>query len=415
MTNSQTSPERTIFLDNIRYLMVIFVLIFHASMSYVTIVPWWCVVDSNNHKLIDIFILVLDTFQLPVLFFISGYFVLQSLRKQTTTDFIVSKLRKLGIPLVILSLFYTPVLTYIRHLIKSPEPTSYFSYWLTQMKTLSDFTVGPKTAANTDYLSPWHLWFISILLTFMLTTAVIYHIKNKRFSHRTGDDFINPPPVEPQSKRKILMMYGVFGILMAFCAAIVNLNFIDWEWFRFSGLFLFQPTRIPVFSGVFIMGIYAHHRSWFHSPLPGHYIFWFILAGILSFAFLICMVLMSSNPAIIQPPLAVATAVIRVFLVLSWIFAFMNFGATRWNSQGPVGKQLTFCSYEIYLIHLPIVVLLQYAMMPVNLSAFIKFGLVAVMSIVITVALARLLVTKLYRLSTAGLLAGFTLATFFIG
>ncbi len=420
MEKAHTYPERYLFMDNIRYLMVIFVLVFHASMSYSPIVPWWCVVDTSQNELLNIFILILNSFQIPVLFFISGYFVLSCLRKQGSLGFVKSKLKRLGIPLILLGLFYTPVMAYINHVRNIPEPLSYFSYWLLQMKSLSDFSIvhfptSESLRPYVDYLSQWHLWFISLLLVFFLIAAVAYQIKQVLFptgpETRSGDQLT----VIPQGRGKILAMLGVFAVILFCLTAVSNLYFFDWEWVRVGAILSFQPTRVPLYAGVFIMGIYAHERGWLLKPLPGKFWIWIILAIPFSFALLVCLTLMAAAPSTIQPELSIAIAVIRTFLVLFWICAFMNIGITRWNTQGPMGKQLARCSYDIYLIHMPIVVLVQYAALSINASAFVKFGLVATLSLGITFTLTKLLVTPFPRWSVAGLVTGFMLATIIIG
>ena len=99
MTNT-TSQNRLVFLDNLRYFIVLLVVILHVSISYANVgAPWWYVVDANKHAFFDILIIVLDSFIMPVLFFIAGYFALNSIRQKTLDAFIVSKLKRLGIPL----------------------------------------------------------------------------------------------------------------------------------------------------------------------------------------------------------------------------------------------------------------------------------------------------------------------------
>lgn len=406
MTPSQTPTERVLFLDNIRYLMVLSVIVFHASIAYSTIVPWWFVVDSSQNQLMDLFILILDNFQLPVLFFISGYFVLPSLRKKSASTFITSKLRRLGIPLIVLGLFYSPVMPYIRHVLNTPEPMSYLSYWMFQIQSISDFSIARLYDYKTgiiyaNHFSHWHLWFISLLLAFLLITAAVYYTLKKLFPAIVRPE--NGSVAQPQSNGKILMVIFGFGTLLAVISAVVNINFYSWEWMRIGSFLSFQPSRIPVYSGIFIMGMYAYHRQWFNTPLPGHYFLWFILAGILTSAMIVCLAMMGANKSMIQPVPSAAAGFIRVFLVISWIFAFMNFANTRWNSQGTVGRQFSLCSYELYLIHMPIVVLLQYAMMPVTASAFVKFGIVAVVSVGMTFAIARLFLTAFPKWSSARL------------
>lgn len=50
MEKVQTYPERHLFMDNIRYLMIVFVVIFHAAIAYCNLVPYWSVIDSSKSK-----------------------------------------------------------------------------------------------------------------------------------------------------------------------------------------------------------------------------------------------------------------------------------------------------------------------------------------------------------------------------
>lgn len=420
MEKVQTYPERHMFMDNLRYLMIVFVVVFHAAIAYCNLVPYWSVIDSSKSKLFDILILFFDNFQMPVLFFISGYFVLPVIRKQGSTAFVISKLKKLGIPLILIGLFYTPIIPYIRHVVKTLEPLSYFSYWTLQMKSLSDFSFVyfsdiATGKAYADFFYQHHLWFISLLLVFFLIAAFSYQIQQHFFPTELKTNSSHQPTVIPQNRGKILAMLCVFAIIISCLAAVSGLFFLDWAWARVGWMLLIQPARLPIYAGVFVMGIYAYEHGWLLKPLPGKFWIWIIPVSLLSFILMVCQVMMGLDIKAIHPGLSIATAVIRVFLVLSCICAFMNFGKTRWNSRGPISEQLTRCSYEIYLIHLPIVILLQYSIMSINASAFVKFGIVASLSLFITITLARLIVTPFPRWSVVGLVTGFMVATVFIG
>jgi len=79
---SGSRQDHVVFFDNLRYLMVILVLIFHSGASYESIVGLWPYHDPNPKEVIDIIIMILDVFMMSILFFIAGYFALPSLRKK---------------------------------------------------------------------------------------------------------------------------------------------------------------------------------------------------------------------------------------------------------------------------------------------------------------------------------------------
>ena len=74
--------NRIVFFDNLRYLMVILVIIFHSGASYGSIVALWPYHDPNPTEAVDIIMMVLDVFMMSILFFIAGYFALPSLQKE---------------------------------------------------------------------------------------------------------------------------------------------------------------------------------------------------------------------------------------------------------------------------------------------------------------------------------------------
>jgi hypothetical protein len=72
---------RVAFLDNLRYLMVVFVLVYHSFGAYATVAPHWVVHDTSSFAA-DIIRELFDVFMMPVLFFVAGYFALASLEKK---------------------------------------------------------------------------------------------------------------------------------------------------------------------------------------------------------------------------------------------------------------------------------------------------------------------------------------------
>ena len=95
---TRTSQNRLIFFDNLRYLMVILVLVFHSGASYGSIVALWPYHDPNPTEVVDLLLMILDVFMMSILFFIAGYFALPSLQKKGGRRFLEGKFKRLGIP-----------------------------------------------------------------------------------------------------------------------------------------------------------------------------------------------------------------------------------------------------------------------------------------------------------------------------
>lgn len=43
-----TKSTRVVFLDNLRYLMIVLVAIYHSVAAYATVAPWWAVHDATH-------------------------------------------------------------------------------------------------------------------------------------------------------------------------------------------------------------------------------------------------------------------------------------------------------------------------------------------------------------------------------
>ena len=162
---------RVAFLDNIRYLMILLVVVYHSVAAYATVVPWWFYHDSSFFAA-NIIRELLDVFIMPVLFFVSGYFVLPSLQKRSVSKFLVDKARRLLIPWVLAVLIITPLLFY-----DTPNQNikPFWKYWLSFMEGFPTQLVQlPHSLTQGPY------WFISLLFVFFVIFALIYAVTRRR-------------------------------------------------------------------------------------------------------------------------------------------------------------------------------------------------------------------------------------------
>ena len=165
------TASRVIFLDNLRTLMVLLVVVLHAAGAYSKYTSWWYVDDANAAPF-DVLLMVLDIFAMPVLFFIAGYFALPSLaRRQCAWRFTLGKLRRLGLPLLVGVFLVTPLSPYIKAYLNQGNSltTSYWSHCLAYFQDGLALTTGFIT--STEQFNRGHYWFISLLLLFFLILA----------------------------------------------------------------------------------------------------------------------------------------------------------------------------------------------------------------------------------------------------
>ena len=97
------TENRVIFFDNLRYFLVICVVLQHAANAYNTL-DWWPVADQDTSMIVGWLSAWFDTFTMPLIFYIAGYFALATMQKKDMTSFLKGKLRRMeqGAPLFVL-------------------------------------------------------------------------------------------------------------------------------------------------------------------------------------------------------------------------------------------------------------------------------------------------------------------------
>jgi peptidoglycan/LPS O-acetylase OafA/YrhL len=92
-------PERLYFLDNLRAVVIILVIVLHASLTYMVAAPtWWYVLDPLRSGFFDLVVILTDIPIMLVLFFLAGYFAYPSLERRGPGDFMRDKLVRIGLP-----------------------------------------------------------------------------------------------------------------------------------------------------------------------------------------------------------------------------------------------------------------------------------------------------------------------------
>lgn len=380
MSTNTIFQNRLVFLDNIRYLIVLLVVVLHVGVGYSHLVPWWYVVDSNPSVFFDILSLWLDGFLMPVLFFLAGYFALASIQQKTVGTFLVTKWKRLLIPWFFGVFFLVPVMPYIYHYTRTTIPVSFGEFWLAFVKSAADLKIvvaSPNDFSNEINtiiaFNHHHLWFISLLLFFFIGFALLYHIKSK-FSKPTP-----PHDCEDTSIPSIWIVLFTAGIVISFSVILVNYFIHSFAWTNIYNVLVFQPTRLPLYLGFFWLGIYAYSKNWFTKHnLPGSLRVWFIACIILSLILLEIVINIYTEENSIY--LIIAHGFVRTFQVMAWLVFLILFAHRYWNQPSKINQNLARNSYGIYLIHLPIVVLFQCLFFSINMSIFFKFGIILLLS-----------------------------------
>jgi hypothetical protein len=165
---------RKVEFDYLRSFAVTLVLCHHAVLAYTTsafinfenpIATSSPAVNEQRWPGFDLIVALNETFFMPLLFFVSGMFVWQSLARKGARKYLGGRLIRLGLPFVIGVLFLIPLAYYPARLqvgLITGVDSSYGAFWLGMVR--SGFgTAGP-------------LWFLWLLLAFNCLATLLHRV-----------------------------------------------------------------------------------------------------------------------------------------------------------------------------------------------------------------------------------------------
>jgi glucan biosynthesis protein C len=411
MSENLPSSPRIPFFDNIRYLIIFTVVVMHAGSAYSNLVPLWPMPDESKSKSFDVILLIWDIFGMPVLFFIAGYFALPSLRRKKSVGlFLKSKFKHLGIPFVLFLFFVLPVIFYLLKYSRSEiSAISPLEYWFQFVLMAADLKV--RYFQPSDIFNQGHLWFVSLLIFFFVLFALAYRLKTKLMH---GKFESNEKQSSPDAKAVILTLLFV-GLATAFGSILVSLFFSDSIQVSIGSILVFQPVKLPMYFGYFLFGIYACSRNWFvQRDLPGPILMWLTACIVFSLAFLdILDAFVKAGPPY-SFKILVTVWILSSFLCLAYFVLLSKFAFRHWNSTSKINQSFARNSFYIYLVHVPIVLALQFFFLSWNIPVFVKIIIISVISIALSYAISQYLINPAPKLSIVLLLSGFILFLVFM-
>ena len=228
---------------------------------------------------------------------------------------------------------------------------NYFNYWIGSLMSFQDARVGPLASGQPNNM---HFWYISLLLYVYILVGVIYKITE--IFH--GKESINSPNREMTLPD--LLWFG----LLTLAADFVFLIYVpDANWVIVPNVIQFNINQLPILILYFGFGLYARHKGWYtkdHLPLKLHS--WISISIILSFVYFLIGQEFFANIAVsstLSPIYLFGISLVRSFLLLAYLMTAMALAGKYFFKKHTVLNELANVSYEIYLVHMFIVVILQ--------------------------------------------------------
>ena len=365
--------KRSLYLDQIKAVIVALVIAIHVPMAFFDI--GWIGVHIPVEGSVGPFFTgffrwygyALNSFIMPMMFLISGYFVPRSVHKKRVLQYLQGRLQRLGIPLVagMLLINNSSIL-------------------------LSSWSPGSRWAGQAFNDLPYNtvivLWFLVVLLAFDLLYCGWVGLR--------GDRYVVDTTVPVPAMRSWLMSAIALGVLEVVMAMQTNL----WSALGRSPLnaLALQGPHIFTYAFLFFFGCKASYHRWFER-LDGHLVVkWIRLSMFLLLSQFGLLMAVSFNAGLLEKPALFALAGVFFYPFIAWgILSYLFLWFQR--NEARFGKWLATAginSYGAYVIHtlVLVVVLLAIGFTGINL------WLIAITSTVLSVCISFGLAGQLRRI-----------------
>jgi glucan biosynthesis protein C len=370
---TRTGPRRMLFIDNIRWTMILLVLSMHATDTYSPFGNWYYT-DRSQTTLTTALIFgsyqsVLQAFFMALLFLVAGFFAAPSYDRKGFARFVRDRCVRLGVPTVLYMMIIGPLTQYF--LSHSWGTGSFARQWFLHLrdgKVLSE--TGP-------------MWFAAVLLVFSLLYACF----------RAAAGFA----VEFEGALPSGKVIGGFIVSMA-CATFIVRIFIPED----VAVLNVHPGDLPQYILMFSAGIVAHRHRWLESLSTRSGMG--LALGLLVPSLALFVILLAHGGAVRGDTSLYAGGLNFVSFGKSVWESLVCVGASlaivvgyrrAFNRQGRLATLLSENAFAVYLFHPPAIIALAILLHEASVPPLLKAALLTVAAAFVTFSFAALVLRRI--------------------
>jgi glucans biosynthesis protein C len=354
--------SRIIYLDQIRIFLISYVIIGHISVSYGAVGGGnWYYIETTGDLLTKAVLYLVDmfaySFLMAMFIFIAGYFTPASFERKGPKRFLLERLSRLFIPLVVFYFLIGPLARYVSMLAKG------------HTGSLAGFFENMYASGKYGYMGV--MWFVALILFFTMAYAFFRTLFPEGINLKLPQKF--------PSNRSILVF--VLGLSLA--------SFLLRILFPMGGEYV--ATRplasIAFYAVAFIMGTLAWKYQWLESLGEQQAKLWFYIALFFMITPLIMMLALQQTVDFetIRKPGSLASALYSFWEVIKTVgTGMMTLVIFRkyFHTHGRISLAMGRSTFAAYVFHPLVCILLMYAFSGLPLHALLKFAIVAPLGII---------------------------------
>jgi glucan biosynthesis protein C len=362
--------DRLLFIDNLRWTMIILVISMHAADTYSPLGNWYFVQRTKlgmpTLLTFAAWQMYLQAFFMGLLFFIAGYFVPPSLARKGRLRFVRDRAFRLGLPVLFYMFLLGPITEYyVAHSWRAAGSSFLKQWWLhiVDLEVLSEN--GP-------------LWFCLALLLF----SVIYAAVPPHWRAAASDSVDRTPPAT--------------GTLIGFALAMAILTFlvrlVPPAYVTFLNMHLGDFPQYVLWFGA---GVLAARQGWLPQLSFSAGMRW--LAVVLPAGFVAWLTILYVGGALAgntRPYLggwywqSAAINLWESFTSVALCFGLLVLFREKFQSQGPVARFLSANAFSSYVFHPPIVIFGALALYGFAWPPLVKFAILTGAAALVTFTLS---------------------------
>jgi peptidoglycan/LPS O-acetylase OafA/YrhL len=389
MTVTAPQKPRLAYIDNIRIFLSMLVVAHHAGQPYGSD-GWWLFQSPLRSNWIFLFFGVNEAFFMGLFFLMAGYFHPGSLDRKGPLKFVLDRLWRFGVPIVIMVLGITPVFIYFHEvLFKHLPECGYWPFFSGAYLGVADRPLGwpGDPGIHLEFI---HLWFIQNLFIYGCLYALYRAFMGKRDSRPAS----LPTEMIPAGKAHMALIGLVLWLFVTTFLIRIWKSVDDWK--VLLAIWEIEFAHVPQYVTMFTLGIVAARRNWF-ARIPARVGWVWLGVG------LACVALWMARGLGLDIPIwiggfsiaAADRALWESVLCVGFCVGLLTLTRERFPNQTRFAKALSDSSFAVYIFHVPVVTLIQYALADSGLGAMAQFLIVSALGILITFPLAHFVLRRL--------------------
>jgi glucans biosynthesis protein C len=363
LTKVSENPGRLHYIDNLRWSLIVLVIVVHASVTYGPVGGWFYYDRTGTDALTGIFLTWITSlsqaFFMGLMFFLAGYFIPSSLERKGGNRFTADRLRRLGVPTLLFILVIGPGIVYSLY----QNKTSFLGYYDAYLLDPARYESGP-------------LWFAIALLVFTL----VYVVLRGRVPSIGARAYGNRELFE-------------LGVGLALATFLVRLAFPIG-----SAIWNMQAPFFVQYITLFVLGIAAQRNGWLEMLTDRMGKIWTMVTVVLALsAWPILMLAGRASGDDLTPFMggfhwqALALALWEQMFCVAASVMLLVWYRRRMNRVTKTTGFLSRNSFAVYAMHTPVLIAVTLLLVPVDLPVIVKFVAAVAMTVTISFPMCEVL------------------------